>query len=78
MKYCTTSPPSLEEARRGAFRIHHPSHPTKYVLVRDKTFYFARQIAATLLQTDAQGLEGWFLTHADLVNQSNHVVVKGH
>lgn len=74
---CKYPPPSPEEARVGAFRIHHPSNPTKYILVRDKTFYFARQVAAILLHTDAQGLEGWFLSRADLLNQSNRVIVKG-
>jgi len=53
------------------------ANPTKYVLVRDKTFYFARQIAATLLGTDAQGLEGWFLSAAELHSNPKPVITKG-
>jgi hypothetical protein len=77
MKTCATAPPSPEEARVGAFRLHHPSTPLKYVLVRHKTFFFARQVAAVFLHTDAQGLEGWFLSRTDLINQSNRVIIKG-
>jgi hypothetical protein len=76
-KTCSQAPPSPEEARVGAFRIHHPSDPSKYILVRHTTFYFARQRAATLLHCDAQGLDGWFLSQKDLLTQPNRIIVKG-
>jgi hypothetical protein len=73
---CINPPPSPEQARVGAFRIHHPSNPTRYILVREKTFYFARQIGAIELGTDAQGLEGWFIPAAELPSHPRAIFVK--